>query len=43
VTIAQAAKSLNMAPSTLHRWLADGFIAGEQITPPGSALAHPHQ
>ena len=22
-----------MAPSTLHRWLADGFIAGEQITP----------
>ena len=22
-----------MAPSTIHRWLADGFIAGEQITP----------
>lgn len=22
-----------MAPSTVHRWLADGFIAGEQITP----------
>ncbi len=21
------------APSTLHRWLNDGFIAGEQITP----------
>ena len=33
VTIAQAAKILDMAPSTLHRWLADGFIAGEQITP----------
>jgi len=26
---------LDMAeiPSTIHRWLADGFIAGEQITP----------
>ena len=22
-----------MAPSTLHRWLHDGFIAGEQLTP----------
>ena len=22
-----------MAPSTVHRWLNDGFIAGEQITP----------
>jgi DNA invertase Pin-like site-specific DNA recombinase len=33
VTIAHAAKILDMAPSTLHRWLADGFIAGEQITP----------
>ncbi len=33
VTVAKAAKILGMAPSTLHRWLADGFIAGEQITP----------
>lgn len=33
VTVARAAKILGMAPSTLHRWLADGFIAGEQITP----------
>ncbi len=33
VTIAKAAKILGMVPSTLHRWLADGFIAGEQITP----------
>ncbi|HUJ90903.1 MAG TPA: recombinase family protein [Syntrophorhabdales bacterium] len=33
VTVAKAAKVLGMAPSTLHRWLADGFIAGEQITP----------
>jgi DNA invertase Pin-like site-specific DNA recombinase len=33
VTVAKAAKILGMATSTLHRWLADGFIAGEQITP----------
>ena len=33
VTVAKAAKILGMAPSTLHRWLTDGFIAGEQITP----------
>ncbi|GAA4264214.1 recombinase family protein [Dactylosporangium darangshiense] len=31
--IADAATELGVAPSTLHRWLADGFIAGEQITP----------
>jgi hypothetical protein len=33
VTVIKAAKILGVAPSTLHRWLADGFIAGEQITP----------
>lgn len=33
VTIAEAAKVLDVAPSTVHRWLADGFIAGEQLTP----------
>jgi DNA invertase Pin-like site-specific DNA recombinase len=33
VTIAEAAKILGVAPSTVHRWLADGFIAGEQLTP----------
>ncbi len=33
VTIQKAAEILGVAPSTLHRWLADGFIAGEQITP----------
>jgi len=33
VTVAKAAKILGMVPSTIHRWLADGFIAGEQITP----------
>jgi len=33
VNIRQAAKILGIAPSTLHRWLNDGFVAGEQITP----------
>lgn len=33
LTVAEAAKDLGLAPSTLHRWLADGFIAGEQLTP----------
>jgi DNA invertase Pin-like site-specific DNA recombinase/transposase len=33
LSIRQAAKVLNIAASTLHRWVNDGFIAGEQITP----------
>ena len=33
MTIEQAARALGLAPSTLHRWLNAGFIAGEQITP----------
>ena len=33
VGVREAAKRLNMTPSTLHRWINDGFIAGEQITP----------
>ena len=33
VTVQKAAQTLGLAPSTLHRWLSDGFIAGEQITP----------
>jgi DNA invertase Pin-like site-specific DNA recombinase/transposase len=33
VTIKKAADILGVAASTVHRWLADGFIAGEQITP----------
>jgi len=33
MTIAKAATVLNVAPSTLHRWLNDGLIAGEQVTP----------
>jgi DNA invertase Pin-like site-specific DNA recombinase len=33
LTVADTATELGLAPSTLHRWLSDGFIAGEQITP----------
>ncbi len=33
LTVADAAAQLGLAPSTLYRWLGDGFIAGEQITP----------
>jgi hypothetical protein len=31
--IERTAEILGVAPSTVHRWLNDGFIAGEQITP----------
>lgn len=31
--ILQAAQILGINTSTVHRWLNDGFIAGEQITP----------
>jgi excisionase family DNA binding protein len=33
VNITKAAEILRLSPSTIHRWLAEGFIAGEQITP----------
>ena len=33
MTIAKAADILGIAPSTIHRWLIDGFIIGEQLTP----------
>ena len=33
VCIRKAAQILGMNTSTIHRWLAEGFIAGEQITP----------
>jgi hypothetical protein len=33
VTIRKAAQMFGMNTSTIHRWLADGFIAGEQPTP----------
>jgi DNA invertase Pin-like site-specific DNA recombinase/uncharacterized protein YndB with AHSA1/START domain/predicted DNA-binding transcriptional regulator AlpA len=32
VSIRKAAQILGMNTSSIHRWLADGFIAGEQIT-----------
>jgi excisionase family DNA binding protein len=32
MTIAAAAVALDVAPSTLHRWLNEGLIAGEQVT-----------
>jgi len=31
-TVKKAAEILDIAPSTVHRWLSDGFIAGEQFT-----------
>ena len=31
--MADAARQLGLAPSTLHRWVNDGFIPGEQLTP----------
>jgi DNA invertase Pin-like site-specific DNA recombinase len=33
LSIRQAARVLGTAPSTLHRWVNDGFVAGEQPTP----------
>ena len=33
VTIAQAAGELDVSTATVHRWLREGFITGEQITP----------
>ena len=33
MTVTEAARRLQIAPSTLLRWLQDGFIGGEQITP----------
>jgi DNA invertase Pin-like site-specific DNA recombinase len=32
-TIRKAAQILGVYTSTIHRWLNDGFIAGEQVTP----------
>jgi DNA invertase Pin-like site-specific DNA recombinase len=32
VSIRQAARILGLNTSTIHRWLNDGFIAGEQVT-----------
>lgn len=35
VTIAAAEQLLHVSRATLYRWLADGFITGEQLTPGG--------
>ena len=31
--MADTARELGLVPSTVHRWLNDGFIHGEQLTP----------
>jgi len=33
LTVREAAEVLGTATSTVHRWLNDGFIGGEQLTP----------
>ena len=33
LNVTAAARHLGIAPSTLLRWLNDGFVAGEQVTP----------
>ena len=33
LTIAKAASELGVSTATVHRWLREGFIVGEQITP----------
>ena len=33
VTVAAAASTLGVSTATVHRWLREGFITGEQITP----------
>jgi hypothetical protein len=33
VTVAKAASELGVSTATVHRWLREGFIVGEQITP----------
>jgi predicted DNA-binding transcriptional regulator AlpA len=33
MSIRQTARELGIAASTIHRWIKDGFIAGEQLTP----------
>jgi len=39
MTVERAAQTLGLAPSTLHRWLNDGFIVGEQVTPGASSVS----
>ncbi|WP_050009399.1 recombinase family protein, partial [Candidatus Glomeribacter gigasporarum] len=40
LNIRQAAYVLGTVPSTLHRWINDGFISGEQLTPGAPRRIH---
>lgn len=33
LSVIKAAAALGVSPPTLHRWLAEGLVAGEQVTP----------
>jgi len=33
LTVEKTAEALGVAASTVHRWISDGFIVGEQLTP----------
>jgi excisionase family DNA binding protein len=33
VSIAEAARQLGVSSATVYRWLRDGFVTGEQLTP----------
>ena len=33
VSIADAARQLGVSSATIYRWLRDGFVTGEQLTP----------
>jgi excisionase family DNA binding protein len=33
VSIGEAARQLGVSTATIYRWLRDGFVAGEQLTP----------
>ncbi|HLM90339.1 MAG TPA: recombinase family protein [Streptosporangiaceae bacterium] len=43
LNVAQAARQLGIAPSTLLRWLDDGFIAGETSHPRRPVARAPHR
>jgi len=40
MNIKQAAAELGVVPSTIHRLLNDGIIAGEQLTPGRLGASH---
>lgn len=42
VTAPKAAETLGVSKYTVYRWLWNGFVIGEQLTP-GSAVAPPHR